>query len=268
MAPIDINNQEIDSITLNGNTDIDTVEVNGQEVFSSVNAPLRSERMVAWYRFEDGDGRDYASNAEFPSITWADNTQHNGSPSSASFQGSGGVKDVVTQSSGGGCFNTTSNGFLSINSAAVAISGEPEISEMTWINWNADPNDNNDHNIFDSDSPNDYPNFYINDTDNGPRVIFGNVSTATSFNFNTNRWYHLAFTYSSSNGIRIYVDAQLVASTSSTSGAVPSNLDDYNYGAGGGGGSGYLDALVDDGRIYNTALSSSEINQIYQNTDP
>jgi len=35
MAPIDINNQEISSITLNGNTEINTVEVNGQEVFSS-----------------------------------------------------------------------------------------------------------------------------------------------------------------------------------------------------------------------------------------
>jgi len=35
MAPIDINNQDINSITLNGNTDVDTVTVNGQEVFSS-----------------------------------------------------------------------------------------------------------------------------------------------------------------------------------------------------------------------------------------
>jgi len=35
MAPIDINNQEISSITLNGNTDIDTVTVNGQTVFKS-----------------------------------------------------------------------------------------------------------------------------------------------------------------------------------------------------------------------------------------
>jgi len=35
MAPIDINNQEISSITLNGSTEIDTVTVNGQEVFSA-----------------------------------------------------------------------------------------------------------------------------------------------------------------------------------------------------------------------------------------
>jgi len=35
MAPIDINNQEINSITLNGSTEIDTVTVNGQEVFSA-----------------------------------------------------------------------------------------------------------------------------------------------------------------------------------------------------------------------------------------
>ena len=35
MAPIDINNQDINSITLNGNTDVDTVTVNGQTVFSS-----------------------------------------------------------------------------------------------------------------------------------------------------------------------------------------------------------------------------------------
>ena len=34
MAPIDINNQEINSITLNGSTEIDTVTVNGQVVFS------------------------------------------------------------------------------------------------------------------------------------------------------------------------------------------------------------------------------------------
>jgi len=35
MAPIDINNQEISSITLNGNTEIATVTVDGQTVFSS-----------------------------------------------------------------------------------------------------------------------------------------------------------------------------------------------------------------------------------------
>jgi hypothetical protein len=59
MAPIDINNQEISSITLNGNTDINTVEVNGQEVFSS------GPQIISVDDFEDNNLNNWSRTGGF-----------------------------------------------------------------------------------------------------------------------------------------------------------------------------------------------------------
>jgi hypothetical protein len=47
-----------------------SIEVSGQELTVKLTDPSKisdtvlPEDLVAWYRFEDGDGRDYASNSE------------------------------------------------------------------------------------------------------------------------------------------------------------------------------------------------------------
>jgi len=79
MAPIDINNQEINSITLNGSTEIDTVTVNGQEVFSATPEPIVFRRNQDVYSNGDAQnvniGSGYSGrNIVLIALNYVDNT--------------------------------------------------------------------------------------------------------------------------------------------------------------------------------------------------
>lgn len=82
-------------------------------------------------------------------------------------------------------------------------------------------------------------------------IFAGTVGTA---------WTHVAGTYDGST-MRLYVDGTQVASQSGLSGTLPSSTADIIIG-GQQNDSNYFDGTIDDVRIYNRALSQSEIDTI------
>ena len=81
-------------------------------------------------------------------------------------------------------------------------------------------------------------------------------------------WHHIAVTYDQTAQIfRVFLDGE-VESTLATGGqAVPVNNFPFNIGgffsSGGGVSEQYFDGIVDEVSVYNTALTTSEIRDIY-----
>ncbi len=93
----------------------------------------------------------------------------------------------------------------------------------------------------------------------------GGGEVDTGFNiadWQANRWYHVAFTWSNSQRlIRIYVNGQLKSSRSFT-GSLPA-INNDRLQIGGDGASGYLEAVIDELSIHGNALSAQEIAARY-----
>lgn len=91
---------------------------------------------------------------------------------------------------------------------------------------------------------------------------YTNSNVQSTTNFVTNRWYHVVGTYDGSN-IKIYVDGQLEGTQAYT--ATPAATDQpLVIGRWYGNYSGYYhDGQIDQVRIFNKALSSSEVTQLY-----
>ena len=112
---------------------------------------------------------------------------------------------------------------------------------------------------------------YGNSTPTGSaRALSLNVSGAICFNTNVNdwcsglmlplnSWHYIAAVYSGGKSVTIYLDA---ASQSGSLSSVPNTLPAVQYLSSWFGGNGWLGKL-DEVRIYNRALSATEISNIY-----
>ncbi len=94
----------------------------------------------------------------------------------------------------------------------------------------------------------------------------GGVSVTGTTTLQPNIWYHFVNTWDATNGLRIYVNGVLENSTAmavySASGGTNSLFLGFNPG-GCAGNLGWLNGSLDEVRIYNRALSASEISQLY-----
>jgi hypothetical protein len=94
----------------------------------------------------------------------------------------------------------------------------------------------------------------------------GGVEIDTGFNiadWRANQWYHLAFTWSSSQKvIRIYVNGAMKSDRAFTQALPAVNSDRFQIGGDGAGA--YLDAVIDEFGIYGLALSADRIAGRYQ----
>ncbi|MDP3899712.1 MAG: LamG-like jellyroll fold domain-containing protein [bacterium] len=90
------------------------------------------------------------------------------------------------------------------------------------------------------------------------------LSTEYGLNSNLNKWVYITATYAS--GYRaVYIDGQLIASDSLT-GNLGAISDDTNLGKGPGVNDYYFNGNIDDVRIYNRALTSAEVTELYNYT--
>jgi len=96
----------------------------------------------------------------------------------------------------------------------------------------------------------------------GSRFYFGNYGCDVGGNLpiNSGQWYYVDFVMDSSQKQSIYVDGSLDAGPTMTCGYYQSYVDKIGSSCCGGTGSG----IIDDIRIYNRALSASEIGAIYK----
>jgi hypothetical protein len=176
----------------------------------------------------------------------------------------------------GQAFGFTQNGYLNSVSAYTALNGSTGLTVCGWVNLaklgSTDPDDGAVFTVNSSDTNSiilwyntnvtgtDHAHAYtfnVGDTADGP----GRVNSA-NFAAIANVWQHVCGVMAGS-ARRIYVDGSLSASTS---GAVTTSYTNANTASIGNwsNGTNYLmNGAIDDVRVYNRALSSAEISELY-----
>jgi hypothetical protein len=93
------------------------------------------------------------------------------------------------------------------------------------------------------------------------------TSSSKTNAWNTNLWYHVAFTMQTNGTTSLYVNGQLASSkTNIPFGDVSFPTKGNTYiGLAAGGLPAYFKGLIDDVAIYNRALSSNEVSSLYTN---
>lgn len=226
----------------------------------SIPDSVLTQDLVAWYRFEDGDARDYTAtlNAEF-----ADTTAYNGTVNDQTYKENSGVTDY-NQGSNSGCFEF--NGGTDSNGKAIElpdiITGNNNLSILGWINMN---NTNNDNAYLISLRQSQY--FEIGALNSEWAFKFGSNDQVINktIDQSSNEWIHIAQTANDTTGTA-YINGSEV-DTISTDSVVNGNTNLIG-GRGEGNSEQYVDGLIDDVRVYNRELTGTEITDIYNNTKP
>ena len=96
-----------------------------------------------------------------------------------------------------------------------------------------------------------------------------NIGSSGWFNhglsFSTGQWYHLVITFSAGNPFKIYING--VLSYTGGNSNINALSNDNIIGAGNSSGGNGLDGKIDQVRIFNTALTQSQVTQLYQEND-
>jgi len=268
----------IGSIRLGDGSEIAEVRTGaGDVLFSASPIPdsALTQDLVAWYRFEDGDARDYASSSEFPSVTWGDSTAFDGTVDGATFQSSGGVTDFDTGANSGAFEFDGSNDYLeNIYPVQSNINGGP-VTVMAWVNVDsytgttdyyknqiyAHLNSDNDGQIY----------LHLDAPDNAVGMAYfdggGQQRSTADGSFTLNTWHHVAGKYDGSS-ITPYIDGQPSFGDSENA-ATGWKVEGPYIGAGFDlKADYYIDGIIDDVRIYNTDLTDQQILDIYNAAEP
>ena len=80
------------------------------------------------------------------------------------------------------------------------------------------------------------------------------------------KWYHVALTHDGTDSISLLVNNSVVASGSDTSFGKYNSDGEFYIGRRSNTSKGYFNGIIDDVRVYNESLSTSEIDTIYSNT--
>jgi len=107
-----------------------------------------------------------------------------------------------------------------------------------------------------------YTNYHIGIYQGYPRAYFKNVGSLqdTSYIFEVNKWYHYLITYDGLK-LKLFINGKERDSVPATNDLDNNNRDFYigRYGT----TSYYFDGIVDEVRIYKSALSSAQIRKLY-----
>jgi len=108
-----------------------------------------------------------------------------------------------------------------------------------------------------------WPALYQISTDANQATTDRERSVSYSQSLQLNTWYHVAFTYRSGVGLRLYLNGELVSQTQAINGPLSNSRGEPLY-------IGQLvepfAGMIDEVRIYNYALPQSQINNRYQET--
>jgi hypothetical protein len=225
-----------------------------------------TDGLVGWYRFEDGDARDYTAELGVGS----NQTAFDGTVNGATFQSSAGVTDFENGSQSGAfdfdgtddsiVIPNTKNNFFNyprtvmafINADQVSFSlPQPFLGSLDFKSSRAAVGVG-----FGTQS-----NFLFELKD-GSNAALSRVGSVTA-----GEDTHLAVTADSST-VSLFVDGAEIDSVSHSLNQV---TVDHEFAAGEGEGdpnTRFFNGVIDDFRIYDRALSQSEIQTIFDNTKP
>lgn len=244
----------------------------GSEFFLEVRqvfAPVAFESLVAWYPFRQGDGSDATAGIS----AFGDSTDYSATVNGASFKPSGGVTDIQTGANSGAFDLDGTDDTLDLGTVA---DSNQSLTIMTWVKPDV-VNVSTAQRVITKSDADSFPDgtFILGFLGNGePRFILvtnGASNTALSPTaISANQFVHLAGRYDFQSGdISLFINGQPVATTSAGQ-APPLTSQPWRIGEDNpvGGTDEFVDGTVDGTRIYTTALSDSQINQIYLNTEP
>jgi len=288
MPPTSIDGTDITGATIDG-SDVQEITVDGQTVFTAEALPVAYSNLVAWYPFDSttygGSDADDVT-ALFNSGQSGDSTAYDGTVNGFTFSPNG-VEDINAGPSSGAVqpdFDTTHN--IDLGAAKDTFySSRGDISIGAWAYWDR------------TDGPvNDFPRV-TNDFKDGQfglggltlgsagRFNFGDWKTSSNQNggfgpptgptVSTNEWYLGVMTYDSSTGtMEWYVADENDSSISSVdtvsagSGGLNDALSNESYLIGSDNSGRTMDGRIDDVRIYDKVLTSSEVSDWFTNTKP
>ena len=151
-------------------------------------------------------------------------------------------------------FDAASSTYINIGST---ISLNAELSISIWLN----PDDNTDVNLLGNSSV--IANFLFINASNQLQIASPDIATTfTNTTFSTGSWQHILLTRDSSNVFKAYKNGNLTDTSSADAGSFAfnqigryGNIDTYNF-----------DGKLDEVAIWNTALSSDAVTEIYNAT--
>jgi len=278
MIPTSIDGTDITGATIDG-TDVQEITVDGQTVFTAEKLPVAYSNLVAWYPFDSsfygGSDADDVT-ALFNPGQSGDSTAYDGTVNGATYQSSGGVTDI-NAGQNSGAFDFDTNDSIELNNATAFAASEFTIS--MWLK----STDTQNWGIFDfiNGSSNNRVFVQLNGNATGTEVgqmrfftqnsnDLGSVSLTNNPNLTDGVYHHIACVrdFNEPNNGRIHIDGGVKEALDiGNSGIIGTNLVNEDVGIGGNVRFGSGNIELEDVRLYNTALTQSEINDIYQNTE-
>jgi len=253
--PIRIDGTDITGATIDG-TDVQEITVDGQTVFSAQTLPVAYSDMIGWWPYDSGTyGGSNADDVTAIIGGSADDTAYDGNVSGATYQSSGGVTDIQLGANSG-AFDYS--GGDQISYGAQSATTPPQFTYMAWGEvdtsgyvWGFGPG---------NDSTQYASMRHIKDS-KALTTVFG--TNFDSF-FNFVGYHHYCITYDGTNA-ETFIDA--ISQGTYNPGSRQNVGNELKTGRR-GDSFDELDGRVDDFRLYNRALSATEIDQIYQNKKP
>jgi hypothetical protein len=264
--PTSIDGTDITGATIDGQ-EVQEITVDGDTVFKAGTLPVAYSDLVAWYPFDSsfygGSNADDAT-AVFNPAQSGDSTAFDGTVNGATYQSSGGVTDI-NAGANSGAFQFTSD---SINMGDVLDFGTSSFTIMAW--FEPDGTQDNNHTLI---GKGEFSTGYgmSAETDRFfARIDDGtNPSQVQDFSFDgtIQTFTHGAFVVDRGiEQVELFKNGSSVGTEDSSATGNLNNSVDFIMGR--NINNGDFNGTIDDARVYNTALSSSQINQIIQNTDP
>ena len=180
------------------------------------------------------------------------------------YTGNGGTQKITGYIRKGAAFNGSSS-YINLNGSVISVGS---FSVSLWVNWNDVTNQSRAFHLGDGDGFSDISIFALS----GNAVVrfadSGSNYRDVSFSVSANQWYHIAMTYDiSNNNYKVFLNGVQQGSTIVASGFTTLG----NYGAigariGSTGTTYYMRGKIDQVRIFNKALSSSEVTTLYGET--
>jgi len=272
MIPTSIDGTDITGATIDG-TDVTEITVDGQTVFSAQNLPIAYSNLVAWYPFDSATYGGANTDDVTAIIGGSGNDTAANLTGTSTYNTSGGVTDINAGASSGYVDLIGSNK-LDVSSSVLDIN-----PPKTWTFWARDIANgftNSGWGWFDSSSGgNSSGGICLNLNSSN---VFVRTSTSSS-DMDTlglaqpnNNWNHYAIRVTSVGG-------GTFSGATFRNGILQDNSpSDSNFGTGFPDSSFLFlgqdrvgsdtDGEWEDVRCYNTDLSNSQINDIYENTKP
>ena len=186
------------------------------------------------------------------------------------YEGNGGTNNVNGGKFGGAAHFNGSNSKIDLNN--LGLKGAAERTISAWVNVSSL---SGAITIYQHGAASNGQRFgFAIDTAGKVYVEYYNRDAITSAShISVNTWYHLAVTYNggvieTATNTQIYVNGSAVSMSSTGSQTGAANTSDSNYGIGYRRDSNaqYFNGKIDQLRIFNKSLSSSEITSLYDET--